>query len=871
MAQDPLPLLLIGPILRRVEPRHVSVFVATSVDVAVDLTVYEGVVDAASPPAALVSGHAQTTRFGANFHATVVTASITDTNVLQPGHRYSYDVRIAPGGGAAESLKDLELLEDKTTDGYKPSDPLLHDETHHPEQADVEICSIGYAEGQLPSFLTCPESLTDLVLAHCSCRKPHGAGDPAMQYLDGVIDDLHGADAGRPHMLFLTGDQIYADDVAAALAPGLNSLGIRLISGDGAATGVEQVPSPTMGGPAGGPLNVNTAVLPPGFRQKPMGLSGFTSESAACHLIGFGEWLAMYCIAWNPELWPVLAVADISDPSVPDDLKGALQDDARYSPDAAPKVLGRPTPDAPNSVIAPLYDDNTEAKKALHDAFRGFLDDKRTLDAFRREVPKVRRLLANVPTYMIGDDHEVSDDFFMTGGIRTNTTKRAFGKAVVRNALAAYTVCQGWGNEPAAWANDTDHQNLLTGISEMFGAGWSGGLPQTDGCNKVDTALGLAPDAKPKFDFSYSIDGPVHRVRVLDTRTRRLYPTPYSSPGLLTDDALDHQLPKETLPDGHVLIVVSPAPVFGPAAMNELGGIFAADEHDVAMFARSETTRSEQQDITGIPQGQPLGREFYDAEHWSADPACFERLLERLSFFPRVVVFGGDVHYGAAYAMDWSGSGRNSRIIHFTSSAARNAWTHTVRNLMLLNGMSVGLQQIGMPMKRLGWSATLPVVVSGDISHEPPLPRVRLLTAPVLLSDELFRARYALARPPEWIWQCRAIVDERAPADRPEAARMEDLDSDIPSGHAAVQHYGDVVAAHVDGLDKVAIARGLQFLNNVSVVRFADGDGGLHVSQSLYSLRARPDPHEGADAYIVHDAPLEPVAVAVPTAVGPGD
>ncbi len=854
LAMADLPPVLIGPILRRVEPRSVSVFIATSTAAAIHLALYDGVVDAANPPAAHATADAQTTAFGARFHATVVTVTIADAAVLLPGHRYSYDLRITPTGGTAKSLKDLGLLSDRTADAYWTADP---------DRQDVEICALGYADGQLPSFVTCPDTLSDLVLAHCSCRKPHGEGQPALQHLDDVIDGLHGADAGRPHMLFFTGDQIYADDVAAALLPGLNTLGIALISSD--AAGVEQVPSPS----AGGPFNVSTVVFPAGFRQRPLGLAGFTSDAASNHLIGFGEWLAMYCIAWNPDVWPVLAVADSSAPDIPATLKTQLQKDASRSPDNAPRVLGRPSPDAATDVITPLYGAPAVNQKALAAEAHRFLDSKSLLDAFRREVPKVRRLMANVPTYMICDDHEVSDDWFMTGAIRARTTGNPFGRAVLRNALAAFTICQAWGNEPQRWASDPDHKALLAAIAGMFGTGWTGGPAIAAASDTVDQTLGLAPAGQPKFDFSFTIDGPMHRVRVLDTRTQRLYSTPYGSPGLLTQAAMDRQLPVQTLPPEHVLVVVSPAPVFGPAMMTELGGVLAASEYDVAAFARSTTDRSMEQAVTGLTDGRPLGSQYYDAEHWGAQPAAFERLLERLSHFPRVVVLGGDVHYGAAFAMDWTGSGRNSRIVHFTSSAARNAWAGTIRNLMLLNGMSIGLQRIGMPMTRLGWSATLPPVVA-DLSAEPPLARVRAQTGPVLLSDELFRRGHPLTRPPDWIWRASPIVDTRAPADRPPAARMAGFATDLPAGTGAVRQYGDVAAAHAKGLDTVAIARGLQFLNNAGLIRFSQAADGLHVTQSLYSLRARPQPDEKGADYVAHAALLEPAAVPAPASIGPG-
>ena len=889
MPNSTLPLVLIGPVLRRVELRSVSVFVATSAPSAIRLTLYDGVVDAANPPAVHDQADAHTTAFAARFHAVVVTITIAGPGVLMPGHRYSYDLLITPEGGAAQTLDQLGLLRDADPPlpGYKreppdpppdPAHPLPEPDPDDLRANDVDVCAIGYAEGQLPSFVTCPDVLDDLVLTHASCRKPHGPGNPAMQFLDDVLDDLKShpdperPDAGWPHMLFLTGDQIYADDVACALLPGLNTLAIALVSGEG--DGIEQVPSPSADGRP--PLNASSTVLPAGFRQKLAGTAKLTSEDSSSHLVSFGEWLAMYCIAWNPLLWPVLAVADGSLASLPAELAAEIAADAARSPQDAPRVLGRPTPDAANAVITPLYGSGQPAADAQKAAFADFLDDKKQLFAFRREVPKVRRLLANVPTYMICDDHEVTDDWFMTGAIRADTTGNPLARAMIRNALAAYTICQAWGDDPVRWVADANRRALLAGIAGMFTGGWNGGLPVAAAAGAVDLALGLAPDAQPQFDFSFTVDGPMHRVRVLDTRTRRDYPTRYASPGLLTRDALDQQLPEEVLPEGHVLVVVSPAPVFGPAVMNEIGGLLAVNEHDVATFAHAESTRSLNRDTTGLTNGTPLGAQYFDAEHWSAQPAPFERLLARLSHFPRVVVLGGDVHYGAAYAMDWSGAGRNSRIIHFTSSAASNAWYGVVRNLMLLNGMSVGLQRIGMPMTRLGWMNTLPevvtdlAVVTAGPANEPPLPRIRIQTGPVLLSDELFQHRHALTRPPEWVWSATPIVDARAPADRPPAARSVGVDTELPADVSAVRHYGPLAAAHVNGLGSVAIARGLQFLNNVGVIRFGRADGGISVSQSLYSLRARPEPNERADAYIVHETALEPVAVAVPAAVGPG-
>ncbi|MDQ2826852.1 MAG: hypothetical protein M3Y04_07830, partial [Actinomycetota bacterium] len=520
-----LPVVLIGPILRRVEPRSVAVFVATSLDASVHLSLYEGVTDGANPGQEMAGVDTSTTRFGAQFHATVATVTLAEPTTsphgtddtagqlpLLPGHRYSYDLRITPVGGTASTLSELGLLTDTTLPGYGAATE------DNPAGAGVEVCGVSYADGQLPSFVTPPERVEDLVLAHASCRKPHGYGDPALQYLDDVIGSIDGADtglegapAGRPHQLFLTGDQIYADDVAAALAPGLTALGISLLSGDDTRAGPEEVPSPA----GGTPLMVNTTVLPPGFRQRVLGLSGFTSELAGCHLVGFGEFLAMYCVAWNPHLWPVLAVADTADHSLQSwpALKKRLDDDRAASPPDAPVVLGRPTPDAATDVLTPLYGGTAIATAALSGALDGFLADKQQLDGYRREVAKVRRALANVPTYMICDDHDVTDDWFMTGGIRRATTASPCGRAVIRNALTAYVVCQAWGDDPHTWTTEADHQAVLGAIPEMFPSSWTGGLPEQPATDTIDFTLGLAAGTDGLIDFSFTVDGPMHHVR----------------------------------------------------------------------------------------------------------------------------------------------------------------------------------------------------------------------------------------------------------------------------------------------------------------------------------------------------------------------
>ena len=44
---------------------------------------------------------------------------------------------------------------------------------------------------------------------------------------------------------------------------------------------------------------------------------------------------------------------------------------------------------------------------------------------FRKNLPKVQRALANVPTYMILDDHDVTDDYFLNPIWRRSRARHA--------------------------------------------------------------------------------------------------------------------------------------------------------------------------------------------------------------------------------------------------------------------------------------------------------------------------------------------------------------------------------------------------------------------------------------------------------------
>ena len=76
--------------------------------------------------------------------------------------------------------------------------------------------------------------------------------------------------------------------------------------------------------------------------------------------------------------------------------------------------------------------------------------------------------------------------------------------------------------------------------------------------------------------LDYRVDGPKHRVLVLDVRTRRAFRDRVAPPSNVSATALTQQIPAGPLPAGlEVLFVVAPLPVFGLPLIDEIGGALA--------------------------------------------------------------------------------------------------------------------------------------------------------------------------------------------------------------------------------------------------------------------------------------------------------
>src|SRR4051794_23371757 len=661
-----LPEVLAGPIVRRVVGTEVAVWLALREPATVELVVWAGpqrssgpgAVESGTPPVA--RGTASTRRFGAQLHVAVV---VTDASaVIAPGAIHSYDVVVGGRG-----LRELGLLRDEAPSPEATADgrPLR--------------LALGYELDRLPSFVTPAPTIDDLVLVQGSCRRTNAAGPDAMAYLDDIIADHRLDLTRRPQQLFLTGDQIYADDLSGCLLPQINVIGRELLGfTETLRIGERAVP-------------VTIEEFPVQRRRKVVREIGrFSTNDGLPPLLSYGELLAMPLLVWSPSVWRPLATADeVFVPSAKVEANHLSDWETFYAPQP-----GDPDPDG-------------LAKWRRTDE-PGFTEEVKRAEIFRAAVPRVARALANTATYMIFDDHEVTDDWYMSQSWRSRVLTADFGRAVVRNAYGAYAVCQGWGNDPAAFAHTGQNpapknEQLLDALVSVATDG-AFGVTTIDA---LDQLLGLTkPLIEPEVRFDYFVPGPRHMVKVLDTRSRRTYRGRLGPPKLV-GNSLDAQLPPGPLADGReLLVVVAAAPILMPHAIEALVQPLAAGIIDFKANAK----RKAEADHNGPPVSGP---ERFDVESWGGDEESFFAIVRRLATYSQVVVLSGDIHFSSSIALDfWSGEEGtvDSRIVQLTSSPLRNSASEVIRAAIFAARFSQQLLR-GVALERLGWAGPSSIAV----------------------------------------------------------------------------------------------------------------------------------------------------------------
>jgi hypothetical protein len=816
-----LPRVIAGPIVRRVERTACSFWVVLRESATVTARIWKGhqTAPVADSVPLIASGELATRAIGANLHVAVVTVDTSGTP-LDAGELYSYDLQFKVGA-TTTTLKDEKLLEDEgPTTRIENVDPM----------APLHL-ALGFEKDRLPSFLAPPATFAPtspataaagLRLAHASCRRPGSGAIDALGGIAAIVKD----DARRPHQLHLTGDQVYADDVTTAFFTLVTTLANDL-------AGVQSLPGfppdPRAGGSGPTPVTGagvagSVANLPALRRQWLLWqLAGFTGGDTANHLITFPEFVAHHLMAWSPRAWRAIPTFEQSFVTTP-------------APDAAiAPWLNKPwfcgdAVDAtqPEATLQQQWADKTKNVAG----FEGFNRGARQVARYAAATPAVAQVLANTPTYMIFDDHEIADDWNLNGRWAARVYNREWGRFIVRNGLLAYALMQGWGNEPTHFTKDGEPGRTLL---DAIPAAVKPGTPPTAAVTAdIDVLLGFdkPTTALPKrVRWNFSIKATDHSVVVLDTRTHRdVNDLSLEAPNLVTN--LDEQLPEKASTDTttQLIVVISPVPVFGPSVIEQLGQPLAQliidlknDHHvgEVPGFRPGDT--ADPKLAAGCGVRVERGAEKYDREGWSANELGFEALLARLAGYPAVVLLSGDVHYGCTMALDYWAKGRErpTRIVQCTSSPAKNTFKAQIEEAVRQDG---SLQRaLEVPMERIAWKEIDAADLVPAGTRLPLARRARLRRKPALVPSAVWPAGTKIpdAKPPDWRWRITSIVDTTTRiSDLPEKVRPRVI-AEATEDKAAVDRFVDVATLHqqlvTEGKPRL---RRVVFLPNFGTIQF---------------------------------------------------
>ena len=539
-----LPLVLAGPLLRRLEPKRVVLWLVASQELKLALRLQP----------------AQGTTLDIPLHA---------------------HCQIVPVGRHAF----IHLIDVPLTDAL-PLDVNIH--------YDLLIDGCGIAQWA-PHLLYPGATLPDFVvhgrihqLVHGSCRKPHHRTDDGLLCIDRLLAQAPTV-AQRPALLMMSGDQVYADDVAGPMLRAIHELIARLGLFDEYLEGAVVDDSATLYGhrasyyhradllPA---LDSNETLRERFFGgvKKPI----FTSSTADNHLVTFAEVIAMYLLAWSPTPWTLI---------MPQPPQLSAQEQQRY------------------------------AREQVQ------------IDQFRSGLPGVARVFAHLSTLMIFDDHDITDDWNLSAQWEETAYGHPFSKRIIGNALLAYLLCQGWGNQPEVFGELVSQTQALANRSQ------DNHLDATQQDELVATLL--------KFQHWHYVLPTTPALVVLDTRTRRWRSefTLKQPSGLLDWEALSEL--QQALLDHPSAIIVSPAPIFGVKLIETVQKVFSWC-------------------------GFPL---LVDAENWMAHRGAAQVILNifRHSRTPgNYVVLSGDVHYSFVYQVLIRYRNGGPRLWQITSSGIKN-------------------------------------------------------------------------------------------------------------------------------------------------------------------------------------------------------
>jgi hypothetical protein len=305
--------------------------------------------------------------------------------------------------------------------------------------------------------------------------------------------------------------------------------------------------------------------------------NGLTTDDGENHLIGFSEYAAHYLLNWSDTVWD------------------------GYEPKFGP------------------------GKKSKLDDASGLTE----VETFRQTLPAVRRALANIPTYMIFDDHDVTDDWNLDQQWLKETSASPLGTRLITCAMFAYWLFQAWGNDRDTF--DSKFVAQVQAFCDLFAQ--KAGSPTAEDTRAFDTFIRATVHPSIGFgtppSWSYVIPS-APPIIVLNTRTSRDLQVRGRGAGLIDKDGqlelrrIIEKAQRQGILDLSVmpLVMVSATPVW-PVQFIDL-----------------------------LQRGQIMGGsspQAADLEFWRNNLRAHTDFLAKLmqQFAPSSIVFlSGDVHYG---------------------------------------------------------------------------------------------------------------------------------------------------------------------------------------------------------------------------------
>ncbi|WP_432458839.1 alkaline phosphatase D family protein [Agarivorans sp. QJM3NY_25] len=575
MDDNELALVLAGPILRRIERKQVTIWFATSQAVSISLKLYPEQQSAIELTQTQLADSLCSIVAGEKLYYHLLDIKLPRTLPLETWIGY-----------------DLKLYLAQQTQALSWQDWAP---------------DLVYPPRKLPGFKV-PQQINRLF--HGSCRKPHFASADGLVMADRYLAEH--PHAQWPSLLMMSGDQIYADDVATPMLVAIHQLIEQLAIAEESFTAAQIQNSQQLHRQQAHYM-ARQQLLPVEQQQggvakalfggvkKPI----FTSDSAQNHLISLAEVLAMYLLVWSPSVWKNI------DLTPPEALK--------------PEQLAH------------------------------YQQQREVITRFAADLTQVQRILAHLPSAMMFDDHDITDDWNLSAAWEQSAYSHAFSKRIIGNALCGYLLCQAWGNNPQQFS-----ANMLNDLQAAL---------QQPGCEAhlslIDQLLSFAD-----WHYQWKTQPP---LIVLDTRTHRWRSErKLSAPSGLMDWQALTDLQQQLL-GLDAVIMVSPAPIFGVKLIEAIQRLF-----------------------TWL--GKPL---LVDAENWMAHPGSANALLNlfRHPNTPRhFVILSGDVHYSFAYRIELRGQNAGPDIWQITSSGIKNQFPSR-----LLDWLDRANRWLYSPVSPLNW------------------------------------------------------------------------------------------------------------------------------------------------------------------------